>query len=86
MNQVRADNDQTNAVNEALFDRWDHFSREATRFHEETEIEVQKATRQIPWFYIHKTLSTRRSPGPRSSMSLAFSLWDFGRFAKTGEC
>ena len=55
--QVRADNDQTNAVKEALFDRWDHFSRAATRFHEETEIEVQKATRQIQWFYIHKTLA-----------------------------
>src|SRR5262245_32898759 len=32
------------------------------------------------------SIYTRRSPGPRSSMSSAFSLWDFGRFAKTGEC
>ena len=55
--QIRADKDQIAAVKEALFDRMEHFMREGNRFHAETEIEIEEATRQIRLFYLHKALA-----------------------------
>jgi predicted negative regulator of RcsB-dependent stress response len=55
--QLRADDDQSEAINEALLQRWGHFSREADRFHAETAIEVDKARTQIWLFYIHQALA-----------------------------
>jgi hypothetical protein len=55
--QIRTDNDDTDAVKEALLDRWQHFSQEADRFHAEAEIEVERASRQIWLFYLHEALA-----------------------------
>jgi hypothetical protein len=59
--QVRADNDESDAVNEALVARLQHFFGEANRFHAQTGIEVKQATQEIQLFYLREASPASRS-------------------------